>query len=107
MTIDFFLVAIIILFVQYTGVYLFVRFGSQWSQKRSVFFYIVATLVGTLGFSLIFSMYKWYFGFTFVSTDYELYRNCIGLLSFLMIGKIYGLMPLEFLIRHLPAAFKR
>ncbi|MEM8966279.1 MAG: hypothetical protein AAGE93_07665 [Bacteroidota bacterium] len=106
MTIDFFLVAIIILFVQYTGVYLFIRFGSQWAQQRSVPFYATAALVGTLGFSLIFSLFKWHFGFTFVSADYELARNALGLLTFLMISKIYGLMPVEFMVRHLPAAFK-
>ncbi|MGB3586394.1 MAG: hypothetical protein WBA23_07645 [Tunicatimonas sp.] len=105
MTIDFFLVAIIILFVQYTGVYLFIRLGSRWAQQHSVLFYTSAALVGTLGFSLIFSLYKWHFGFTFVSVDYEFARNCLGLLTFLMIGKIYGLMPVEFLVRHLPIHF--
>lgn len=101
MTIDFFLVAIVILFVQYAAVYLFIRFGSRWSQRPSVVFYAIAALVGTVGFSLIFALFKWHFGFTFVSSDFEFARNCLGLLTFIMISKIYGLMPVEFMVRHL------
>jgi hypothetical protein len=100
-TIDFFFAAIIVLFVQYTAVFLFIKFSPRRSAEHSLGFYALAALVGTVGFSLIFSLYKWYFGFTFVSPDYEFARNCLGLITFLMIGKIYGLMPLEFMIRNL------
>ena len=102
MTIDFFLAAILVLFIQYAIVYLFIRMGSRWSHSRSVGFYATAALVGTVGFSLIFALFKWYFGFTFVSADFEFARNCLGLLTFMMISKIYGLMPVEFMVRHLP-----
>ena len=101
MTIDFFLAAILVLFIQYAVVYLFIRMGSRWSQSRSVIFYATAALVGTVGFSLIFALFKWHFGYTFVSADFEFARNCLGLLTFMMIGKIYGLMPVEFMVRHL------
>ena len=100
-TIDFFFAAIIVLFVQYTAVFLFIKLSPRRSAEHSLGFYALAALVGTVGFSLIFGLYKWYFGFTFVSLDYELARNCLGLITFLMIGKIYGLMPLEFMIRNL------
>ena len=101
MTIDFFLVAIIVLFVQYAAVFIFIKIGDQWIPRHPFGFYALAALVGTLGFSLIFSLFKWYFGFTFVSFDYEIARNLLGLLTFLMMSKIYGLMPMEFMIRHL------
>lgn len=100
-TIDFFFAAIIVLFVQYAAVFLFIKLGSRWTPEHPLSFYVLAALVGTIGFSLIFSLFKWYFGFTFVSLDYEFARNCLGLITFLMIGKVYGIMPMEFMIRHL------
>lgn len=100
-TIDFFFAAIIVLFVQYAAVFLFIKFGSRWTPEHPLSFYALAALVGTIGFSLIFSLFKWYFGFTFISLDYEFARNCLGLITFLMIGKVYGIMPMEFMIRHL------
>lgn len=101
MTLDFFLAAIIVLFVQYAAVFIFIKLGSRWTPVHPLSFYVLAALVGTIGFSLIFSLFKWYFNFTFVSLDYELARNCLGLITFLMIGKVYGIMPMEFMIRHL------
>ena len=101
MTIDFFFAAIIVLFVQYAAVFVFIKFGSRWNPAHPLGFYALAALVGTVGFSLIFGLFKWYFGFTFVSLDYEFARNCLGLITFLMIGKVYGMMPMEFMIRHL------
>ncbi len=67
MTIDFFFAAVIVLFVQYTAVFLFIKFSPRRPAEQSLGFYALAALVGTVGFSLIFSLYKWYFGFTFVS----------------------------------------
>lgn len=98
---DFFIIAIIVLFFQYLAVYLFIRLGGRWHPSNPFSFYATAALVGTIGFSLIFGLFKWYFGYTFVSLDFEFARNCIGLVMFLMIGKIYGLMPMEFMVRHL------
>jgi uncharacterized protein YacL len=98
---DFFIIAIIVLFFQYLAVYLFIRLGGHWQPRNPFSFYATAALVGTIGFSLIFGLFKWYFGYTFVSLDFEFARNCIGLVMFMMIGKIYGLMPMEFMVRHL------
>lgn len=101
MSLDFFIAAIIVLFFQYLVVFLFIRFGSRLAPRTQLGFYTSAALVGTIGFSLIFSLLKWYFGYTFVSFNYEFARNCLGLAMFLMISKIYGLMPVEFMVRHL------
>ncbi|MDF9795810.1 putative membrane protein [Catalinimonas alkaloidigena] len=98
---DFFILAILVLFFQYLAVYLFIRLGGRWQPKHPLSFYVLAALVGTIGFSLIFSLFKWYFNYTFVSLNFEFARNCMGFAMFLMIGKIYGLMPMEFMVRHL------
>ena len=98
---DFFIVAIGVLLFQYLAVYMFIRFGGSWQPRNPLSFYATAALVGSIGFSTIFCLFKWYFGYTFVSTNYEFARNCLGLVIFLMIGKIYGLMPMEFMVRHL------
>lgn len=98
---DFFILAILVLFVQYLAVYLFIRLGGRWQPKHPLSFYALAALVGTIGFSLIFGIFKWYFDYTFVSSNFEFARNCMGFAMFLMIGKIYGLMPMEFMVRHL------
>jgi hypothetical protein len=98
---DFFIAAIVVLFLQYFIVYLFIKIGSRWHPKHQFSFYATAALVGTIGFSLIFSLFKWYFGYTFVSAEFEFARNCLGFAMFLMIGKIYGLMPMEFMVRHM------
>lgn len=98
---DFFIAAIIVLFLQYLVVFLFIKFGSRWSPHNPLSFYAGAALVGTIGFSLIFSILKWHFGYTFMSFNYEFARNCLGLAMFLMISKIYGLMPVEFMVNHL------
>ncbi|WKN31759.1 hypothetical protein PZB74_00105 [Porifericola rhodea] len=98
---DFFILAIFVLFFQYLAVYLFIRLGGKWQPKNPLTFYALAALVGTIGFSLIFSIFKWYFNYTFVSINFEFARNCMGFAMFLMIGKIYGLMPMEFMVRHL------
>jgi len=98
---DFFILAIFVLFFQYLAVYLFIRLGGKWQPKNPFTFYALAALVGTIGFSLIFSIFKWYFNYTFVSINFEFARNCMGFAMFLMIGKIYGLMPMEFMVRHL------
>ena len=101
MPINFFFAAVIVLFVQYAAVFAFIKLGPRLSPVHPLSFYTLAALVGTVGFSLIFGLFKWYFGLTFVSLDYEFARNCLGLITFLMIGKIYGLMPMEFMIRNL------
>ncbi len=100
-SLDFFIAAIIVLFLQYLVVFLFIKFGSKWNPRHPLSYYIGAALVGTIGFSLIFSILKWYFGYTFVSFNFEFARNCLGMALFLMIGKIYGLMPVEFMVKHL------
>ncbi len=100
-SLDFFIAAIIVLFLQYLVVFLFIKLGSRWSPRHPMSYYAGAALVGTVGFSLIFSILKWYFGYTFVSFNFEFARNCLGLAMFLMIGKIYGLMPVEFMVKHL------
>lgn len=100
-SLDFFIAAIIVLFLQYLVVFLFIKFGSRWTPRNPISYYTGAAVVGTIGFSLIFGILKWYFGYTFVSFNFEFARNCLGLAMFLMIGKIYGLMPVEFMVKHL------
>lgn len=101
MTIDIFIISIIILFVQYFVVLGFIKLVSGWHPPNLLGFYLLATGVGTIGFTLLFFLIKFHFHYTFISAEYEWARNCMGLIFFLLMCKIYGLMPMEFMIKHL------
>ena len=101
MTVDIFIISIIILFVQYFIVLGFIKLVSGWQPANPLGFYLLATAVSTIGFSLLFFLIKFHFHYTFISAEYEWARNCMGLIFFLLICKVYGLMPMEFMIKHL------
>jgi len=101
MAVDIFFISIVILFVQYFFVLGFIKLVSGWHPPNLFGFYLLATLVSTLGFTLLIFFIKFHFHYTFISTDFEWARNCLGLICFLLICKVYGMMPMEFMIRHL------
>ncbi len=101
MSVDIFFVSIAVLFFQYIAVLIFITLAPRWPSNRPLGFYIMASIIGTIGFTSLVFLIKFYFNYTFISIDFKMARNCMGLIFFLLICKIYGLMPLEFMIKHL------